>query len=116
VLPEGNDPAAVKFRAAFEKRFPDLARQGRPDLGDVLAYGGGLAFVDALKRAGDKPTQESFIKALEGLKDFQTGLTLPTTFSAERREGNVAARIVEVQSDLSRKLLPAVVQDKSASK
>jgi branched-chain amino acid transport system substrate-binding protein len=112
-LPEGNAPAAVKFRAAFEQRFPDLARQGRPDLGDVLAYGGALAFIDALKRAGANPTQESFITALEGLKNFETGLTLPTTFSATEREGNTAARIVEVQSDLSRKLLPVVVRDKS---
>src|ERR1700722_4996812 len=28
VLPEGEDPAAVKFRTSFETRFPDLARQG----------------------------------------------------------------------------------------
>lgn len=113
VLPEGDAPAAVKFRTKFEKRFPDLARQQRPDLGDVLAYGGALAFIDSLKRAGSPPTQENFIKALEGLHDFQNGLTLPTTFSSTEREGNKAARIVEVQSDLSRKLLPIVVRDKS---
>jgi branched-chain amino acid transport system substrate-binding protein len=113
VLPEGDAPAAVKFRTAFEKRFPDLARQGRPDLGDVLAYGGALAFIDALKRTGATPTQEGLIKALEGLKSFESGLTLPTTFSATEREGNKAARVVEVQSDLSRKLLPIVVRDKS---
>lgn len=116
VLPEGDDPAAVKFRAAFEKRFPDLAKQGRPDLGDVLAYGGALAFVEGLKRAGSNPTQEGFIKALEGLKNFETGLTLPTTFSETQREGNVAAKIVEVQGDLTRKMLPVVVRDQSASK
>ncbi|NIK49769.1 branched-chain amino acid transport system substrate-binding protein [Variibacter gotjawalensis] len=116
VLPEGDDPAAVKFRAAFEKRFPDLAKQGRPDLGDVLAYGGALAFNEALKRAGSNPTQDGFIKALESLKGFETGLTLPTTFSETQREGNVAARIVEVQSDLTRKMLPAIVRDQSAAK
>ena len=112
VLPEGDDPAAVKFRTTFEKRFPDLARQGRPDLGDVLGYGGALVFLEGLKRAGPQLTQAGFVKALESLKGFETGLTLPTTFSATEREGNQSARIVEIQSDLTRKLLPVVVQAK----
>ncbi|MCG6205531.1 ABC transporter substrate-binding protein [Rhodopseudomonas sp. HC1] len=110
VLPEGDDPAAVKFRAAFEKRFPDLARQGRPDLGDVLGYGGAQVFIEGLKRTEAAPTQAGFIKALESLKGFETELTLPTTFSPTEREGNQAAKIVEIQSDLSRKLLPLVVR------
>ena len=112
VLPEGDDPAAVKFRNTFEKRFPDLARQGRPDLGDVLGYGGALVFLEGLKRAGPELTQTGFVKALESLKGFETGLTLPTTFSATEREGNQSAKIVEIQSDLTRKLLPVVVQAK----
>jgi branched-chain amino acid transport system substrate-binding protein len=49
---------------------------------------------------------------LETLKGFETGLTLPTTFSATEREGNQSAKIVEIQSDLTRKLLPVVVQAK----
>ena len=113
VLPEGDAPPAVKFRTTFEHRFPDLARQGRPDLGDVLGYGGALAFIEGLKRAGDAPTQDGFIAALESLKDFETGVTLPTTFSATEREGNKSARVVEVQNDLSRKLLPIILTDKS---
>jgi branched-chain amino acid transport system substrate-binding protein len=112
VLPEGDDPAAVKFRATFEKRFPDLARQGRPDLGDVLGYGGALVFLEGLKRAGPDLTQTGFVKALESMKDFDTGLILPTTFSATDREGNHSAKIVEIQSDLTRKLLPVLVQAK----
>jgi branched-chain amino acid transport system substrate-binding protein len=112
VLPEGDDPVAVKFRTSFEMRFPDLARQGRPDLGDVLGYGGALVFIEGLKRAGTDLTQTGFVKALESLKGFETGLTLPTTFSATEREGNHSASIVEIQSDLTRKLLPVVVQAK----
>jgi branched-chain amino acid transport system substrate-binding protein len=116
VLPEGNEPAAVKFRAAFEQRFPDLARQGRPDLGDVLGYGGAQVFVEGLKRAGKDLTQAGFIKALESLKGFETELTLPTTFSATEREGNQSAKIVEIQKDLSRKLLPVVVRADEGAK
>lgn len=109
-LPEGSEPTAVRFRQAFEQRFPDLARQGRPDLGDILGYGGALVFLEGLKRAGPQPTQEGFIQALESLKGFETGLTLPTTFGPDIREGNQSAKVVEIQSDLSRKLEPVVIK------
>jgi branched-chain amino acid transport system substrate-binding protein len=110
VLPEGDDPAAVKFRKNFEQRFPDLARQGRPDLGDALGYGGAQVFLEGLKRAGPQLTQAGFIKALETLKGYETDLTLPTTFSETEREGNQSAKVVEIQPDLTRKLLPVVVR------
>ncbi len=117
VLPESDDPAAVKFRNGFEQRFPDLARQGRPDLGDLLGYGGAQVFIEGLKRAGAQPTQSGFVKALESLKDFETALTLPTTFGATRREGNQSARVVEIQGDLTRKMLPVVLRaDDTSSK
>jgi branched-chain amino acid transport system substrate-binding protein len=110
ILPESSTtPAAVKFRNAFTSRFPDLARQGRPDLADALGYGGALAFLEGLKRTGPNPTQEGFIAALGSLKNFETGISLPTTFSATRREGNRAARIVVIDKDLTRKLLPIIV-------
>jgi branched-chain amino acid transport system substrate-binding protein len=108
-LPESDDPTMTEFRKNFEKRYPDLVRQDRPDLGDVLGYGGARAFIEALKRAGPDLTREKFIASLESLKDFRTGLTLPTTFSATSHEGNDEARIVEIQEDLSRKLLPTVL-------
>lgn len=109
VLPESDNEIAKVFHQKFEERFPDLARQGRPDLGDVLGYGGALAFLEGLKRAGPDPTQAGFIKALEGMKNFKTGLTLPTTFGPNDREGNEAARVVEIQPDLTRKMLPVTL-------
>ncbi len=109
VLPESNDPKAVTFSKKFAERFPDLAKQERPDLGDVLGYGGALTFIEGLKRAGHDLTRPKFIAALESLKNFSTGLTMPTTFSANSHEGNKAARIVQIQPDLTRKLLPDVI-------
>jgi branched-chain amino acid transport system substrate-binding protein len=50
------------------------------------------------------------------LKNFETGLTLPTTFSATDREGNTAARVVEIQKDLTRKLLPGIISAESQTK
>jgi branched-chain amino acid transport system substrate-binding protein len=115
VLPEGDDPAAVKFRKVFEERFPDLTRQGRPDLGDVLGYAGGKVFLEGLRRAGPQLTQKSFMQALEAMKDFDTGLNLPTTFSPTDHEGNQSAKVVEIQNDLSRKVLPVVVHVQSSA-
>ncbi len=109
-LPEsGMDPRMVAFREAFEKRFPDYARQNRPDLADTLAYGGAKAFLEGLNRAGADLTRKGFIAALETLDKFETGITLPTTFTADNHEGNSATRIFEIQPDLTRKLLPDVI-------
>jgi branched-chain amino acid transport system substrate-binding protein len=108
-LPESDEPQMLAFRKKFEKRFPNLVKQDRPDLGDVLGYGGALAFIEGLKRAGNDLTREKFIVSLESLKDFRTGITMPTTFSASSHEGNRAARIVEIQENLSRKLVPDVI-------
>jgi branched-chain amino acid transport system substrate-binding protein len=115
VLPEGDDPAAVNFRKVFEQRFPDLARQGRPDLGDVLGYGGAKVFLEGLRRAGPQLTQKGFMQSLETMKGFETGLTLPTTFSATDHEGNQSAKVVEIQTDLTRKILPVVVSAQGAA-
>ncbi|KCV35661.1 receptor family ligand-binding protein [Bordetella bronchiseptica E012] len=110
ILPESSStPQAQAFREAFVARFPDLARQGRPDLGDALGYGGALVFLEGIKRAGAQPTQQGLVKALESLQGFETGITLPTTFGPGVREGNRATRIVEVGDDLSRRILPIVV-------
>lgn len=111
VLPEDTtNPSAVRFNKIFAEKFPDLARQGRPDLGDVLGYGGAKVFLEALKRAGKDLTQEGLIQALEGLKDFKGDMILPTTFGPDRREGNQASRVVVIQDDLSRKVLPVMIK------
>ena len=109
VLPESNDPTALAFSKRFAERFPDLAKQERPDLGDVLGYGGALTFLEGVKRAGPDLTRPRLIAALESIKNFSTGLTMPTTFSDTSHEGNKAARIVQIQPDLTRKLLPDVI-------
>ena len=109
VLPESNDPTALAFSKRFAERFPDLAKQERPDLGDVLGYGGALTFLEGLKRAGRDLTRPTLIAALESINNFSAGLTMPTTFSDTSHEGNKAARIVQIQPDLTRKLLPDVI-------
>ncbi|HWM83953.1 MAG TPA: ABC transporter substrate-binding protein [Pseudolabrys sp.] len=112
-LPEsGMDPRMVRFRDAYAKRFPEYARQNRPDLADTLAYGSAQAFIEGLKRAGKNLTRPGFIAALETLNKFETGITLPTTFTAKDHEGNKSSKIFQIQEDLTRKLLPTTIQTK----
>jgi branched-chain amino acid transport system substrate-binding protein len=103
-LPEGNEPRMKAYADKFTARFPDLARQNRPDLGDCLGYNGAMVFAEGLRLAGAGLSREGFIRGLETMKDFETGVGLPTTFTATRHEGNLAARVLEFQPDLSRKM------------
>lgn len=108
-LPESNHEPVVKFREAFQKRFPELARQGRPALSDILGYGGALNLIEALQRAGKNLTREGFVKALESFDGFETGVSLPSYFSATRREGNTQMYIAVIKDDLSREVLPDAI-------
>jgi branched-chain amino acid transport system substrate-binding protein len=107
-LPErGDNPRMAEYVRKFTARFPDLARQNRPDLGDCLGYNGAVVFAEGLRRAGRELTREGFIRALERISNFETGVGLPTTFGPNRREGNLQARVLEFQPDLSRRLIDA---------
>jgi branched-chain amino acid transport system substrate-binding protein len=109
-LPESPNAPIAKFREEFEKANPALVPQGRPDLTDLLAYGGAMTFVEGLKRAGRDLTREKFIAALETLKNYETGFTLPTTFTATDHEGNKAARVLEIQPGGKRKLIDTILR------
>jgi branched-chain amino acid transport system substrate-binding protein len=109
-LPESDEPKMAGFRKRFEARYPELVKQVRPDLGDVLCYGGALTFIEGLKRAGKDLTREKFIAALESLQNYQNGITLPTTFTATDHDGNNAARVMRIRDDLSRELLPHMLK------
>jgi branched-chain amino acid transport system substrate-binding protein len=61
-------------------------------------------------------TEEGFNKVLEGLKDFETGVTLPTSFNAADGERNTAARALEIQKDPTRKLLSGMIHAESTAK
>lgn len=105
-LPESDEEAVAKFRKAFEARFPDLARQTRPEGTDQLAYHGAKTLIEGLRLAGRDLTREKLISALEGLKDFETGIAGATTFGPDRREGNRSGYVIEIKDDLSRVVLP----------
>jgi ABC-type branched-subunit amino acid transport system substrate-binding protein len=62
----------------------------------ISAYAAAQLLVEGLKRAGQDLSREKLITALEGLYEYNTGLTPPLTFGPNRRVGALGAYIVGV--------------------
>ncbi len=89
------DPLRAKeaqtYRDALKQSFPDEVPGGY----SLSSWAVGEVIVAALQQAGRNPTRESFIAALESLKDFTTGLTPPFSYSANEHQGIKQLAIVE---------------------
>lgn len=101
--PSDQTPDGVaEFRAFAERhRLPQrhLAAQ-------LSAYCAAKILVEGLKRAGRELSREKLIESLEGLYEFNTGLTPPITYGPNRRIGTSDAYVISV--DLAnRQFVPA---------
>ena len=91
VTPLIDDIEGPKFKnyiERYKKAYPiHSLRPGIPGIYDCQGYGSVNTFVEGLKRAGRNLTRESFIAALETLKDFPSGAYAPVTFSSTDHDG-----------------------------
>ncbi len=98
--PESDHPLMKKYRAAWKKYAPK-ERWG-------TFYHAGFAFaevmVEGLKRAGKDLTRESFIKAMETIKDFQ-GTGAKVTYGPNIRQGSDEIFLVKVTDGAKEKKL-----------
>jgi ABC-type branched-subunit amino acid transport system substrate-binding protein len=76
-------PIVQEYQAAIEKQLGSKAYS----FTSLESYIGAKVLVEALKRAGPKPTRESFMQALDGLKSFDTGGYL-VSFSPTNHNGS----------------------------
>ena len=67
----------------------------------MSAHARAVTLAEGLKRAGQDLSREKLITALEGLYEFNTGVTPPLTYGPNRRIGAAGAHIVSV--DVERK-------------
>ena len=65
------------------------------------AFAAAKIFTEALKRAGRDLTRETLVTALEGLYEYETGVTPSITFGPNRRVGSMGSYIVS--ADLSKR-------------
>ncbi len=83
---------AAEYRALLEKY--KLTR--RHTASQITALAAAKTFVEGLKRAGADLSREQLISALEGIYDFDTGLTPRLIFGPNRRVGAAGAYMVTI--------------------
>jgi ABC-type branched-subunit amino acid transport system substrate-binding protein len=87
--------ALAELRALVAK-YKFAARHTASQLSALAAA---KIFVEGLKRAGRELTRESLVTALEGLYDYETGLTPRMTFGPNRRVGAAGSYILTIDPD-----------------
>jgi branched-chain amino acid transport system substrate-binding protein len=106
VLSESDQPDMVGYREKLKALYPGGLPAGRPSDYDMFNYGGAKVLVEALQKAGGDLTRPRFLDALESLRNVQTGLTFPVSFSKDDHEGSKGATFIEILPGGRRKLLP----------
>ena len=95
-----NDPAVVEYRQIMDKYGKD--RDKTPNRYSLYGYFYAKLFVEGLKRAGNNLTRESYIAALEGIKEWQNGIIPAVNFSATNHSAQNSGFMVEVQKEVFR--------------
>jgi len=99
--PDSNHPLMVKYRAWHQKYEPN-ERWG------TFYYSGCLyaePLAEGLRRAGRNLTPETFIKAMETLRDWRGGIGAPITFTPTDHQGCKDTYFAQVQPDGTMKKL-----------
>ena len=80
----------------FEALHRDRGLNYRESVSQIAAYSAARVLVKALEEAGPALSREQLIESLEGLEDYQPGLTAAVSFDPERRIGTGGAHVVRV--------------------
>ncbi|HEY0080708.1 MAG TPA: ABC transporter substrate-binding protein [Pyrinomonadaceae bacterium] len=95
-VPSDITPAGMQeFRALLEKH--KLAP--RHTAAQLSAFAAAKLLIEGLQRAGRDVSREKLVTALEGLYDFETGLTPRLTFGPNRRVGAQGAYMVTIDTE-----------------
>jgi branched-chain amino acid transport system substrate-binding protein len=93
-------PIIASYHDLLKKVYPNGFPAARPSLYDLAGYGAIKILIEGLRRIEGEPTREKFVKALETMKDFDTGVLFPVTFTAKNHEGSSQTKIIKVDSSL----------------
>ncbi len=92
-LETDNQPLVNQFKDKFEKKYPGHP-VGKPNALDMAAYAAAKVLVEGLTRAGRELTTQNFIKSLESVQNYDSGLMGKITFTPTDHQGNKTARFV----------------------
>jgi ABC-type branched-subunit amino acid transport system substrate-binding protein len=94
-LPIDHSAEALKLR--HELATAAGVEEGQ-DAAQLAALAAAELLVEGLKRAGRDLAREKLVTVLEGLYEFQTGLTRPLTYSPNQRVGAAGAYLLTVDA------------------
>jgi ABC-type branched-subunit amino acid transport system substrate-binding protein len=77
-------PAVQEYVSSMKAFFPGT----KPSLVGLEGYLATKVFVEGIRRVGKNLTRESFISAIEGIRDLDIGAGNKITFSAENHQGS----------------------------
>lgn len=102
-VPSDITPQGVAEFRALQEKYKIAPRHTASQLATFAAA---KIFVEGLRRSGKELSREKLITALEGLYDFETGLTPHITFGPNRRIGAAGANVLKVDPE-KREFAPA---------
>jgi ABC-type branched-subunit amino acid transport system substrate-binding protein len=96
------DPAVAEYRKIVDQYGKD--RDKTPNRYSLYGYFFAKLFVEGLKKAGQNVTRESYISALEGIKNWESGIAPPVSFSTTDHLAQNSGFMVEVQQGVFRSI------------
>ena len=99
----------VQFKEKYDKKYPRHP-PGKPHALDMASYASAKVFIEGLRRASKDLSREGFVKAMESIKDFDSGLMGKITFTTNSHQGNMEARFVKNLPEGKRALLRVVLK------
>jgi ABC-type branched-subunit amino acid transport system substrate-binding protein len=95
-VPTDITPEGLAEFGALRDKYKFAARHTASQL---AAFAAARIFVEGLRRAGQDLSREKLINALEGLYNYETGVTPPITFGPNRRIGASASAILTIDPE-----------------
>ncbi|MDP6394253.1 MAG: ABC transporter substrate-binding protein [Desulfobacterales bacterium] len=91
-------PAMAEYREMMKKYGKD--KDNRPNRYSLFGYFYAKLFVEGLKKAGKNLTRDSYLAALEGMKNWENGIVPAVSFSGSAHLAQNAGFMVEVKKDV----------------
>lgn len=92
-LPADHTPDGTNL---FEALHRDRGLNYRESVSQIAAFSAARVLVEALEKAGPGLSREQLVASLEGMENFQPGLTAAVSFNPNRRMGPGGAYVVRV--------------------
>jgi ABC-type branched-subunit amino acid transport system substrate-binding protein len=94
VPPDSDSPAVRDYRAALAKVAPNE----KPDYLSLNSYAMMTIVLEAIRRIDGPITRPALIKAIEGMRNFETGILPPVSYSASQHLGTTALQRVQIRN------------------